>query len=117
MRLTIKFAGLLVVLVAVFALQLWMGMDFGYESANLLLWQFRLPAAVAATFGGGLLSVAGLQLQTFFRNALAGPYVTGVSSGASLGVALLVFVSGIFSITVSSVWLTFFFAVAGAFIV
>lgn len=104
-------------LTTVFAFQLWIGMDLNAESADLLLRQFRLPAAVAATLGGGLLSVAGLQLQTFFRNALAGPYVTGVSSGASLGVALLVFVSGIFSIVVSSVWLTFFFAVAGAFVV
>lgn len=122
MKLSLKFVGLLVLLSGVFALQLWIGMDFSRwqnsdSPISLLLWQFRLPAAIAATLGGGLLSVAGLQMQTFFRNALAGPYVTGVSSGASLGVALLVFVSGIFSWQLSSVWLTFFFAVLGALFV
>jgi iron complex transport system permease protein len=51
---------------------------------------FRIPRAVTAVCGGLSLSLAGLQMQTLFRNPLAGPYVLGISSGASLGVALLV---------------------------
>jgi iron complex transport system permease protein len=51
---------------------------------------FRIPRAITAIFAGLSLSLAGLQMQTIFRNPLAGPYVLGISSGASLGVALLV---------------------------
>ncbi len=51
---------------------------------------FRFPRALTATFVGIALSVSGLQMQTVFRNPLAGPYVLGISSGASLGVALVV---------------------------
>lgn len=48
----------------------------------------RLLKAITALFAGAALSASGLQMQTLFRNPLAGPYVLGVSSGASLGVAL-----------------------------
>jgi len=51
---------------------------------------FRLPKAVTAVLAGMALSVSGLQMQTIFRNPLAGPYVLGISSGASLGVALVI---------------------------
>lgn len=50
---------------------------------------FRLPKAIMALLAGAALSSVGLQMQTLFRNPLAGPYVLGVSSGASLGVALM----------------------------
>lgn len=50
----------------------------------------RLVKAVVALLAGASLSVSGLQMQTLFRNPLAGPYVLGISSGASLGVALVV---------------------------
>ncbi len=50
--------------------------------------QLRLPAVLAAAMSGGALAVAGMLLQTYFRNPLAGPYVLGSSSGAALGVAL-----------------------------
>ena len=53
-----------------------------------ILFKFRLPKAFAAIYSGIALSVAGLQMQTIFRNPLADPYVLGVSSGAGLGVAL-----------------------------
>jgi len=51
---------------------------------------FRLPKAVTALCVGIALSISGLQMQTLFRNPMAGPYVLGVSSGASLGVALVI---------------------------
>lgn len=56
--------------------------------ANILL-QLRLPKMITAILAGASLSVAGLMMQTLFRNPLAGPYILGVSSGASLGVALI----------------------------
>ncbi len=55
----------------------------------VILKEFRIPKTITAITAGAALSVAGLQMQTFFRNPLAGPYVLGISSGASLGVALL----------------------------
>lgn len=56
--------------------------------ANILI-HIRLPKMFTAILAGASLSVAGLMMQTLFRNPLAGPYILGVSSGASLGVALL----------------------------
>lgn len=54
-----------------------------------ILWNLRLPKALVAILAGAALSVAGLMMQTLFRNPLAGPYILGVSSGASLGVAFV----------------------------
>lgn len=56
----------------------------------------RLLKAVVALLAGAALSVSGLQMQTVFRNPLAGPYVLGISGGASLGVALLVLGTPVF---------------------
>ena len=58
-------------------------------TAKIVL-NIRLVKAVVALLAGAALSVSGLQMQTLFRNPLAGPYVLGISSGASLGVALVV---------------------------
>jgi iron complex transport system permease protein len=69
---------------------------------------FRLPKAITAVMAGMALSISGLQMQTIFRNPLAGPYVLGISAGASLGVAILVlgfssvFTLGLF--TISGSW-------------
>ncbi|HNQ67235.1 MAG TPA: iron ABC transporter permease [Bacteroidales bacterium] len=60
------------------------------EEYYILIKEFRLPRVVVALIAGASLSVSGLLMQTIFRNPLAGPYVLGVSSGASLGVALVV---------------------------
>ena len=53
-----------------------------------------MPQAVTALVAGAGLSVSGLQMQTVFRNPLAGPSVLGISSGASMGVAFVVLLSG-----------------------
>lgn len=58
-------------------------------TAKIVL-NIRLVKAAVALLAGAALSVSGLQMQTLFRNPLAGPYVLGISSGASLGVALVV---------------------------
>lgn len=55
-----------------------------------IIFQFRLPKAITAVLAGAALGISGLQMQTLFRNPLAGPFVLGISSGASLGVALIV---------------------------
>jgi iron complex transport system permease protein len=54
-----------------------------------ILWDFRLPRILTAILAGAALSTAGLLMQTLFRNPLADPFVLGVNSGASLGVALM----------------------------
>jgi len=56
--------------------------------SSRIFWELRLPRVVAALLSGVALSVAGLSLQTVFRNPLAGPFVLGISSGASFAVAL-----------------------------
>jgi iron complex transport system permease protein len=64
--------------------------DFNDSQLSIILQEFRLPRSLTAILAGMALSVSGLQMQTIFRNPLAGPYVLGISSGASLGVAILV---------------------------
>ena len=65
----------------------------------------RLMKAIVAILAGAALSVSGLQMQTLFRNPLAGPYVLGVSSGASLGVALFILGAPLLGIGASA-WLS-----------
>ncbi len=75
------------------------------EIYNQIILEFRLPKAITAIVAGIALSVCGLQMQTIFRNPLAGPDVLGINAGASLGVALLVlgfssfFANSIFTVT------------------
>lgn len=59
-------------------------------STRLIVLDIRLIKAIVAILTGIALSVSGLQMQTLFRNPLAGPYVLGISSGASLGVAIFI---------------------------
>ena len=61
----------------------------GGATAETIMWQLRLPRLVTAVLSGAALGLSGLLMQTFFRNPLAGPGVLGVSSGATLGVALV----------------------------
>lgn len=73
-----------------------------------ILLDFRLPKALAAVFAGSALSVSGLEMQTYFRNPLAGPFVLGISAGASLGVAILVMGISLFTgsvfISITTQW-------------
>lgn len=61
---------------------------------QVIVANMRLPRVLTALAAGAALGVSGLQLQTLFRNTLADPYILGVSSGASLGVALVVLLGG-----------------------
>lgn len=60
------------------------------EAFYNIIYSYRLPKSLTSIFAGAALGFAGLQMQTLFRNPLAGPFVLGISSGASLGVAFLV---------------------------
>lgn len=66
----------------------------GNEIWQNIIWKSRVPQALTALVAGAGLSVSGLQMQTVFRNPLAGPSVLGISSGASMGVAFVVLLSG-----------------------
>ncbi len=68
------------------------------EVSQVIVLDYRLPQAITAMAVGIALGVAGLILQTVFRNPLAGPSVLGISSGASLGVALVVFAGSIYKL-------------------
>jgi iron complex transport system permease protein len=88
---------------------------------HYILFDYRLPKAITAVLVGGGLSVSGLLMQTLFRNPLAGPFVLGISSGASLGVALLVLGSGLFggfgAALLSGPWALVIASALGSFLV
>ncbi|MDE6347109.1 MAG: iron ABC transporter permease, partial [Bacteroides sp.] len=78
--------------VAVFRILL--GEEVEKASWSFILWESRLPQALTALLCGGALAVCGLMLQTAFKNPLAGPSILGINSGASLGVAFVLLLSG-----------------------
>ncbi|WP_431107000.1 FecCD family ABC transporter permease [Winogradskyella poriferorum] len=63
---------------------------------DVIITNYRLPKAVTSVLVGSGLGISGLLMQTLFRNPLAGPFVLGITSGASLGVALIILGSGLF---------------------
>ena len=88
------------------------------DSWGIIILNFRVPKAITAILVGSGLSISGLLMQTLFRNPLAGPFVLGISSGASLGVALLIlgagFFGGMFSGLAMSNWSLAIAASAGS---
>jgi iron complex transport system permease protein len=76
------------------------------ESWNYIILNYRLPKAIVAILIGIGLSISGLLMQTLFRNPLAGPYVLGLSSGASLGVAVVVLGTSFLPISLSEFFLS-----------
>jgi iron complex transport system permease protein len=97
------FTGLIVIFISLFFLDILLGSvtisftdiikafaDNGESEAGRIILKFRLPKAITALTVGIALSLSGLQMQTLFRNPMAGPYVLGISSGASLGVAFVI---------------------------
>ncbi|MGY5849704.1 iron chelate uptake ABC transporter family permease subunit [Salegentibacter sp. F14] len=71
-------------------------LEVSRESWRYIIVEYRLPKAITAVITGSGLAVSGLLMQTLFRNPLAGPYVLGLSSGASLGVAIVFMGAGLF---------------------
>jgi iron complex transport system permease protein len=97
------------------------GQEFSKKSWETIVIGYRLPKAFTAILAGITLSISGLQMQTFFRNPLAGPFVLGISSGAGLGVALLIMAGSAFGWSVYSgglgLWAIIISASAGAILV
>jgi len=91
------------------------------ESWRIIVLNYRIPKAITAVLVGSGLSVSGLLMQTLFRNPLAGPFVLGISSGASLGVAFLIlgasFLGGSLLVFSTSSWALALAASVGAFLV
>jgi iron complex transport system permease protein len=92
-----------------------------HESWQYIIQNYRLPKAFTAIIVGSGLGVSGLLMQTLFRNPLAGPFVLGISSGASLGVALVILGAGLFggafSAALMSKWSIVIAASLGSFLV
>lgn len=88
---------------------------------QIIITEFRLPKAITAILVGSGLGISGLLMQTLFRNPLAGPFVLGISSGASLGVALVILGSGLFggffATALVSKWSVVIAASLGSFLV
>jgi iron complex transport system permease protein len=97
------FTGLVILLLALLILDIFLGsVDIkpsvvfralflnSHGDFDTIILKFRLPKAITALTVGVALSLSGLQMQTVFRNPMAGPYVLGISSGASLGVAFVI---------------------------
>ena len=99
-------------------INLFIGAEIKPEYKTIIT-EFRIPKTITAILAGSALSIAGLQMQTIFRNPLAGPYVLGISSGASLGVAILLLspLPLIFTGAAGISWLTSISAWIGASIV
>ncbi|MBT8293258.1 MAG: iron ABC transporter permease [Eudoraea sp.] len=74
-----------------------LGGELSNESWRYIIWNYRIPKAFTALLVGSGLALSGLLMQTLFRNPLAGPFVLGISSGASLGAALLIMGASLFS--------------------
>ena len=93
------------------------------QTWHSIIWEIRFPRAATAIFAGSALSLSGLQMQTLFRNPLAGPSVLGITAGASLGVAVVIlgiggglsFISA--NVSVVSSWLIVTAASLGSFFI
>jgi iron complex transport system permease protein len=102
-RVRLLFAGFVILLMFLFLLDIFLGsisikpvevinaiFNNTHSDFQTIILKFRLPKAITALTVGVALSLSGLQMQTVFRNPMAGPYVLGISSGASLGVAFVI---------------------------
>ena len=91
------------------------------QTWQIIILNVRLPKAITAVLVGSGLGISGLLMQTLFRNPLAGPFVLGISSGASLGVAIVILGSGlfggVFSTALISKWSIVVAASLGSFFV
>ena len=110
-RITIGILGIIILGIVLFALNLFVGSvmvpfddilkvlleDNADKTLSVIIFNYRLPQALTALFAGAALAVAGLLMQTLFRNPLADPSMLGISSGASLGVGIVILLTGAIS--------------------
>ena len=97
------------------------GKSTSNENWQYIIQDYRLPKAITAILVGSGLGISGLLMQTLFRNPLAGPFVLGISSGASLGVALVILGAGFFAASLTALliskWSIVIAASLGSFLV
>lgn len=91
-----------------------LGAGPGDSAASFIVWKIRLPRAAAALLGGSFLAVSGLLLQVYFRNPIVGPFILGISSGATLMVGLVMLTTWALGFTGVGAYLTTLAALAGA---
>lgn len=110
-KILIGILGIIILGIVLFALNLFVGSvrisfddilkvllkDSEDKTLNVIIFDYRLPQAVTALLAGSALAVAGLLMQTLFRNPLADPSMLGISSGASLGVGVVILLTGAIS--------------------
>ncbi|MBR3565823.1 MAG: iron ABC transporter permease [Paludibacteraceae bacterium] len=116
----IFFVCLSISLIFFFLLDVFVGqidLDLTNSLHRQVLFSLRLPKAITAVIAGIGLSLSGLMMQTLFRNPLAGPYILGVSSGATLGVAAVLMVGAALGIVGMSNWLSIMAAIIGSTLV
>lgn len=91
------------------------GHSIGNDAIEFIVTQIRIPQSITALLAGSSLALSGLLLQTLFRNPLAGPSILGITSGASLGVAIILLLTGGIGGSITS-FLTQISVTAGALI-
>ena len=110
-RITIGILGIIILGIGLFALNLFVGSvmvpfedifkvllhNNTDKTLSVIILNYRLPQALTALLAGAALAVAGLLMQTLFRNPLADPSMLGISSGASLGVGIVILLTGAIS--------------------
>lgn len=110
-RITIGILGIIILGIVLFALNLFVGsvmvpfedifkvllQNDADKTLSVIIFNYRLPQALTALLAGAALAVAGLLMQTLFRNPLADPSMLGISSGASLGVGIVILLTGAIS--------------------
>ena len=126
-RNTLLFIGLSILCIILFLLEILVGsisipfsalFDKSQITFQEIIFNFRLPKAITALFTGAAISLAGLIMQTLFRNPLAEPYVLGISSGAGLGVAIFLMASSLLPVFLTqSGWGLVIAATTGAIVV
>ncbi len=84
-------------------------------TAGAILWKIRIPRAIAAILGGAFLATSGLLLQVYFRNPIVGPFILGISSGATVMVSLVMLTTLTVGMTVLSPFMTTIAAFIGAY--
>lgn len=127
MRVVLSFSAMATLLLAVAAASLATGgvpldlgqvlhalTDPGMDLASFIFWKIRLPRAIATILGGAILSVSGLLLQVYFRNPVVGPFILGISSGATLMVSLVMLTSISLDLPLPAPYVTTIFAMMGA---
>ncbi len=96
--------------------RLWLSGGEISDVFNFIVVQSRIPKALTAILCGAALSLAGLLMQTLFRNPLAGPYLLGISSGAGLGVAILVMGAGVIGVSLATGYAVNVASIVGALV-